>query len=91
MLRIWLAVIALVASLVETATAQDSGTGDPVFERYGTARSLRCDFQTGTVASWDSGSAPPAYYFLHSTSTVYLRAWAATSLAESFGSADAVS
>ena len=36
-------------------------------------------------------SSPLGCYFQHSTSTVYARAWAATSLAESLGSEGAVS
>ena len=36
-------------------------------------------------------SSPPGCYFQQSTSTVYARAWAATSLAESLGSEGAVS
>ena len=45
------------------------------------------------VISFDLGRAvsKPGCYFQHSTSTVYTRAWAATSLAESLGSEGAVS
>ncbi len=45
------------------------------------------------VISFDLGRAVSkrGCYFQHSTSTVYARAWAATSLAESLGSESAVS